>query len=98
MVDMTLHLVPDPAPLFLLGQERMADGRVFSHAVPLHDRTNSALCGARVRVRSVGFDSVVAPSGSCRACARLTAGSVAVPSRRAHPAPRLRQDRVRSAG
>jgi hypothetical protein len=70
---MTLHLVPDPAPQFLLGQERFADGRVFVHAVPIRDRTNSALCGARVRVRSVGFDSAAAPASTCRTCARLAA-------------------------
>ena len=80
---MTLHLVPNPAPLFLLGQERMADGRVFSHAVPLRDRTNSALCGARVRVRRAGFDASVSQAGTCLACARLASSSVAVPSQRA---------------
>jgi hypothetical protein len=93
---MTLHLVPDPAPLFLLGQERMADGRVFSHAVPLRDRTNSALCGARVRVRSLGFAAASAPAGTCRACARLVAGSVAVPAQRPRRL-RAEQERVRSA-
>jgi hypothetical protein len=81
---MTLHLVPDPAPTFLLGQERFADGRVFSHAVPLRDRTNSALCGARVKVRSAGFDPVSGAASTCRACARLAApnASVAVPFQR----------------
>ncbi|HEY0359354.1 MAG TPA: hypothetical protein VGD11_12285 [Mycobacteriales bacterium] len=80
---MTLHLVPSPAPQFLLGQERVADGRVFSHAVPLRDRTNSALCGARVRVRSVGFETAASPTGTCRVCARLASASVAVPAQRA---------------
>jgi hypothetical protein len=81
---MTLHLVPDPAPTFLLGQERFADGRVYTHAVPLRDRTNSALCGARVKVRSVGFDSGTPKAGTCRACARLATqpSSVAVPFQR----------------
>ncbi|HEY0487528.1 MAG TPA: hypothetical protein VGD72_14880 [Mycobacteriales bacterium] len=80
---MTLHLVPDPAPAFLLGHERFADGRVFSHAVPLRDRTNSALCGARVKVRRAGFDTAAFPAGTCRACARLaSAVSVAVPFQR----------------
>jgi hypothetical protein len=83
---MTLHLVPDPAPLFLLGQERIADGRVFAHAVPLRDRTNSALCGARVRVRSLGFEAG-ASTGTCLACARLASTSVAVPAQRARRAP-----------
>jgi hypothetical protein len=91
---MTLHLVPDPAPNFLLGQERFADGRVFSHAVPLRDRTNSALCGARVRVRSMGFDPAASPSVTCRHCARLAAphSSVAVPYQRSNrPAPARRR-------
>jgi hypothetical protein len=81
---MTLHLVPHPAPTFLLGHERFADGRVFSHAVPLRDRTNSALCGARVKVRSAGFDPAASPAGTCRACARLASAgaSVAVPFQR----------------
>jgi hypothetical protein len=81
---MTLHLVPEPAPTFLLGQERFADGRVFAHAVPIRDRTNSALCGARVRVRRAGFDAGTSASTTCRVCARLAArnGSVAVPFQR----------------
>jgi hypothetical protein len=81
---MTLHLVPNPAPTFLLGQERFADGRVFSHAVPLRDRTNSALCGARVKVRSAGFDAGESRASTCRACARLASqpSSVAVPFQR----------------
>jgi hypothetical protein len=83
---MTLHLVPEPAPMFLLGQERIADGRVFSHAVPLRDRTNSALCGARVRVRRAGFDPGTS-TGTCRTCARLASSSVAVPAQRARRVP-----------
>jgi hypothetical protein len=81
---MTLHLVPEPAPQFLLGQERFADGRVYVHAVPLRDRTNSALCGARVRVRSVGFDPAASPATMCRTCARLAANPypVALPFQR----------------
>jgi hypothetical protein len=85
---MTLHLVPEPAPTFLLGQERFADGRVFAHAVPLRDRTNSALCGARVRVRRAGFDPGASATTTCRLCARLASrsGSVAVPFQRSRSA------------
>jgi hypothetical protein len=57
---------------FMIGLERYADGRSVLHAVPVSDKTNTAVCGARVRVRRRGGLGL-RPRLGCRTCARHAA-------------------------
>lgn len=69
----------DPSALpYFLGRERQPSGPV-THAVPIDDKTNTAVCGARVRVRRSHQLGDSSPIG-CPTCAAATADRVDLPA------------------
>lgn len=70
--QLSIAPMPGTEPGFMIGLERFADGRAVLHAVPVSDKTNTAICGARVRVRRRGALGL-RPRLGCRTCARHAA-------------------------